>query len=196
MGDNKTLMVCCSGWSAEFPHEPLQTVRELTSIAATNYYRSAFDADDSHQQAAILSTSTRPCDKLSPELLVKDLERLGTCVLYLILGTDEGNKEEEENNYDSSGLFLHGGASVSTTAVELPSFPNTIDDVLDSSTSPGVVEDNEGNRITVAQDNTMPNAAAAGGVIARILGLTHESSSTTCSEDSSNSESDISESDG
>ncbi len=81
--------------------------------------------------------------------------------------------------------------------MEPPSSPNRIGDVLDFSTSPGVVRNNKEDRITVAQDNTMPNAAAAaGGLIARILGLIHEGSSTTCSEDSSNSESDISESDG
>ncbi len=195
---NKTLTVCLGGLFVKIPYEHLQTIWELTSVA-TDYYKSEFNIDDSQQWGAKpkLSTSTRLFDELSPELLVSDVvEHSGICVLYLILGTDEGNKEEENIYNSSSSSFIHDGV-VPTITVESSSFPNTID-VLNFSTSPGVAKGNEYNTTTtVGQDNktTVPKAMAAGGVLAQILGLVHESS-TTCSSEDSNSESDISESDG
>ncbi len=198
---NKTLTVCLGGSSVKIPFEHLQTIRELTSVA-TDYYKSEFNVDDSQQWGTKpkLSTSTRPFDELSPELLVSDVEHSGICVFYLILGTDEGNKEEEKENIynssSSSSSFIHDGV-VPTITVESSSFSNKTD-VLNFSTSPGVAKDNEYNTTTtVGQDNntTVPKAVAAGGVLAQILGLVHESS-TTCSSEDSNSESDISESDG
>eukprot|EP01084_Bolivina_argentea_P171140 296506_1 len=195
---NKTLTVWLGGLFVKIPYEHLQTIWELTSVA-TDYYKSEFNIDDSQQWGAKpkLSTSTRPFDELSPELLVSDVvEHSGICVLYLILGTDEGNKEEENIYNSSSSSFIHDGV-VPTITVESSSFPNTID-VLNFSTSPGVAKGNEYNTTTtVGQDNktTVPKAMAAGGVLAQILGLVHESS-TTCSSEDSNSESDISESDG
>ncbi len=178
-----TLMICWGGLSAKFPYEPLQTIHELTFIA-TDYYRSSFGASDSQQRrVARLSRSTRSSDELSPELLVRDvLEHLGNRMLYLILG-----KDEEESNYNSSS-FLHSGVAPNTSTV-ISSFHNTVDG-HDSSTSTGTEEDNGDTVSTAVQDNNiMPkDDASGGGLLAQILGLVRENS-TTCSEES-NSESD------
>ncbi len=117
-------------------------------------------------------------------------------MLYLIQGAGEGNKVEENNcNSNSSNSFTHDSVIPAIT-VEPSSFPSTTVGMLNFATSSGVANDRDYNTTTaVGQDSnaTAPKVMAAGGLLAQILGLVHESGTTSSSEEY-NSEFELSES--
>ncbi len=197
--ENKTLTICWDGMFVTIPYEHQQTIREVTSVA-TGVYKNELNIDSSEKWGAKskLSTSTRSFDELSPEMLVRDVvEQSGIRMLYLVQGAGEGNKVEENNcNNNSSNSSTHDSVIPAIT-VEPSSFPSTTVGMLNFATSSGVANDRDYNTMTaVGQDSnaTAPKVMAAGGLLAQILGLVHESGTTSSSEEY-NSEFELSESD-